>query len=74
MRLSSLSILAIAAAMPAMSSNAQEPVILDEIIISGGLAPIEQARYGRAYSVVTAEQIKQHCAASTAARLSASCF
>ena len=59
MRFSSLSILAIAAAMPAMSTNAQEPVILDEIIISGGLAPIEQARYGRAYSVVTAEQIKQ---------------
>ena len=59
MRFSSLSILAIAAAMPTMSTNAQEPVILDEIIISGGLAPIEQARYGRAYSVVTAEQIKQ---------------
>ena len=34
MRLSSLSILAIAAAVPAMSTNAQDPVILDEIIIS----------------------------------------
>ncbi|WP_229665268.1 hypothetical protein [Paracoccus acridae] len=34
MRFSSLSILAIAAVVPAMSTNAQDPVILDEIIIS----------------------------------------
>lgn len=34
MRFSSLSILAIAAAVPAMSTNAQDPFILDEIIIS----------------------------------------
>lgn len=34
MRFSSLSILAIAEAVPAMSTNAQDPVILDEIIIS----------------------------------------
>ncbi|WP_246026710.1 TonB-dependent receptor plug domain-containing protein [Paracoccus luteus] len=42
-----------------MSTNAQDPVLLDEIIISGGITPIEQARYGRAYSVLTAEQIRQ---------------
>ena len=59
MRFSSLSILAIAAAMPAMSGHAQDAVLLDEVVISGGLAPIEQARYGRAYSVVTAEEIVQ---------------
>lgn len=34
MRFSSLSILAIAAAVAAMSTNAHDPVILDEIIIS----------------------------------------
>ena len=34
MRFSSLSILAIAAVVPAMSTNAQDAVILDEIIIS----------------------------------------
>lgn len=59
MRFSSLSILAIAAAMPVLSAHAQDSILLDEVILSGGLAPIEQARYGRAYSVVTAEEIAQ---------------
>lgn len=46
MRFSSLSILAIAAAVPAMSIDAQDAVLLEQITISGGLTPIEQARYG----------------------------
>lgn len=58
MRFSSLSVLAIAAAIPAMSAHAQDAILLDEVVISGGLAPIDQARYGRAYSVITADEIQ----------------
>ncbi len=32
---------------------------LGDIVVSGGLSPIEAASYGRAYSVVTAEQIEE---------------
>ncbi len=38
--------------------HAEEPVRLDEIVVSGGLTPIEASSYGRAYSVVTAEEIE----------------
>ena len=53
MRFSSLSILAIAAAVPAMSIDAQDAVLLEQIIISGGLTLIEQARYGHAILQMT---------------------
>ena len=60
MRSSSLSILALATAMPfAAHAEGQSAVHLQEVVISGGLAPIEQARYGRAYSIVTAEAIER---------------
>lgn len=53
MRFLSLSILAIAAAVPAMSNDAQDAVLLEKIIISGGLTLIEQARYGHAILQMT---------------------
>ena len=38
---------------------AQETFVLDEIIVTGGLSPIAAEKYGRAVSVVTAEDIKE---------------
>lgn len=43
----------------AMPAQAQEPTALDPIIVSGGLTPIEAARYGRAASVITAQEIEE---------------
>ncbi|MFD1882273.1 TonB-dependent receptor plug domain-containing protein [Paracoccus pacificus] len=37
-----------------------ETVVLEEIIISGGLSPIAADAYGRANSVLTADQIQKH--------------
>lgn len=39
-------------------AEAQQPLLLDEIVVSGGLTPVEAGRYGRAYSLVTAEEIE----------------
>lgn len=36
---------------------AQDVLALDEIVVSGGLLPVSQSAYGRAYSILTAEQI-----------------
>jgi len=38
---------------------AQETFVLDEIIVTGGLSPIAAEKYGRAVSVVTAEDIEE---------------
>ena len=38
---------------------AQEAFVLDEIIVTGGLSPIAAEKYGRAVSVVTAEDIEE---------------
>jgi vitamin B12 transporter len=38
---------------------AQETFVLDEIIVTGGLSPIAAEKFGRAVSVVTAEDIKE---------------
>ena len=51
----------IAAVLPLavpMTATAQEALLLDEIVISGGLTPIEASAYGRAYSSLDAAQIE----------------
>ncbi len=42
-----------------LAAFAQEPVLLPEIVVSGGLTPIAAPSYGRAYSVVTAEDLER---------------
>ena len=53
----SLSILLAGALLPAAAA-AQDGFVLDEIILSGGLSPIEAQFYGRAASVITADEIE----------------
>ncbi|OWU85634.1 TonB-dependent receptor [Oceanicola sp. 22II-s10i] len=48
-----------AACAVAAPVHAQESFTLDPIIVSGGLTPIEAARYGRSVSVVTARDIEE---------------
>ncbi|MDP2082555.1 MAG: TonB-dependent receptor [Pseudotabrizicola sp.] len=50
-----VSILALVASL-AVPAVAQD-IVLDEIIISGGIFPVEAKAYGRAYTVITAEEI-----------------
>lgn len=38
---------------------AQQATMLDPLIVSGGLTPIESAKYGRAATVITARQIEE---------------
>jgi len=38
---------------------AQQPIALDEIIVSGGLTPVDAQSYARAVTVITAEDIKR---------------
>jgi len=40
-------------------SLAQEPILTDEVLVSGGRTPIAADAYGRANSVVTAEEIER---------------
>ena len=52
----------IAAVLPLaapMTASAQETLLLDEIVISGGLTPISAGDYGRAHTIVTAEEIAE---------------
>lgn len=51
-----LSTLALAAMLPSLAA-AQETTTLDEIVLSGGLTPVEADSFSRAYTVVTAEEI-----------------
>ncbi|WP_081532513.1 TonB-dependent siderophore receptor [Rhodovulum sp. P5] len=46
------------AAGPALAQQT-DPFTLDEIIVGAGLTPIEAARYGRAVTVVTAEELQE---------------
>ncbi|MFC3314372.1 TonB-dependent receptor plug domain-containing protein [Falsigemmobacter intermedius] len=61
MRSSSLSVLAISIVLPAISAPAfsQTETTLDPVVVSGGLTPMRAADYGRAFSVVTAEEIEK---------------
>ncbi|MBY8978274.1 TonB-dependent receptor [Rhodobacteraceae bacterium NNCM2] len=49
--------LALIAATPA-SLAAEEPLVLDEILITGGLTPIGSAETGRAHTIITSEQLE----------------
>lgn len=50
------SVLALIWAQPALADDATD---LGEIIVGGGFTPIEESRYGRSASVVTAEEIEE---------------
>lgn len=49
---------ALCLALPA-AALADEPLVAEEIIVSGGRTPIEASAYGRAHSVVTAAEIEE---------------
>lgn len=53
--------LALATTAPA---RAQEPILLDPIILSGGFSPVDAAAYGRAVTVLTAEEMEKRGVAS----------
>ncbi|MFC7703807.1 TonB-dependent receptor plug domain-containing protein [Plastorhodobacter daqingensis] len=53
-----LPLLALCAALPSAAA-AQGIIALDEIIVSGGIAPLAADAYGRAHTVLTAEEIKR---------------
>src|SRR5690606_36821774 len=61
MRSSSLSVLVLSVMLPAISAPAfaQTETTLDPVVLSGGLTPMRAAGYGRAFSVVTAEEIEK---------------
>ncbi|MEM7547514.1 MAG: TonB-dependent receptor [Pseudomonadota bacterium] len=48
-----------AAAATAVCAQTTPPITLEEVVVSGGLTPIEADAFGRANSVVTAEDIEQ---------------
>lgn len=58
MRSSSLSLFALAVLQPGLAL-AEAPVALDPITIDGGFFSIEQARYGRAFSVISSQDIQK---------------
>lgn len=47
------------AAPAAYGQSTDAPILLDEIVVSGGLTPIDADAYGRANSVVTSEEIER---------------
>ena len=55
-RLASITAIAVGLAAPL---NAQDVIELDEIIVSGGFTPVPAARYGRAVSVLTEDEIEE---------------
>lgn len=48
-----------AIALPVAAMAQQAPVVLPEVVLSGGLSPIAAEAYGRDYSIVTADQIEK---------------
>ncbi|MCA0921880.1 TonB-dependent receptor plug domain-containing protein [Pseudooceanicola nanhaiensis] len=57
-------VLAITAATAPLALRAQDMIELDDIIVSGGLTPIDAARYGRSATVLTGEELDQQGVAS----------
>ncbi|GMG85595.1 TonB-dependent receptor [Paralimibaculum aggregatum] len=49
--------LAIAPALAAAAAAAQEPLVLDELLVTGGRTPIGVTETGRAYTVITGDQL-----------------
>ncbi|MDK8873853.1 TonB-dependent receptor [Paracoccus sp. SSJ] len=43
----------------ATGQEGQAPVMLDPVVLSGGLSPVAESAYGRAYSILTAEDLRQ---------------
>ena len=56
--LSSAAIVLCAAPL-AIAQTAGEPIVLEDVVVSGGLTPIDADAYGRASSVVTSEEIER---------------
>ena len=48
----------LAATLPAAAA-AQDVIVLDRIVASGGFTPIEAQTYGRSYSILTGEEMEQ---------------
>lgn len=46
------------ALLPAAALAQQDSILLDPVVLSGGLTPVAQSGYGRAYSIVTAEDFR----------------
>ncbi|HRK41823.1 MAG TPA: TonB-dependent receptor [Gemmobacter sp.] len=44
--------------LPSAALAQEAEILLDEVILTGGLSPISEAGYGRAYSVVEAEELE----------------
>lgn len=64
-----LSWIGLASALSASAAHGQDlsdrdVIVLDEVVISGGLSPIAADAYGRAHSVLTAEDIRARGAAT----------
>ncbi|MEM8792497.1 MAG: TonB-dependent receptor [Pseudomonadota bacterium] len=51
--------LAFATVWVAGLATAQEPVVMDEILVTGGLRPISTSETGRAFTVITGEQLEE---------------
>lgn len=51
--------LAVPAVAQPVEDGIQQPFVLDEIILSGGLTPVPADGYARAYSVLTADEIEE---------------
>ncbi|WP_090845006.1 TonB-dependent receptor [Paracoccus alkenifer] len=49
----------LALALTTLPAAAQQPIVLDPVILSGGFSPVEAAAYGRAATVLTAEEMEQ---------------
>ena len=49
----------LALALATLPAGAQQPIVLDPVILSGGFSPVEAAAYGRAATVLTAEEMEQ---------------
>lgn len=58
MHLKFLAFLLTGSALSAQATFAQEVIDLDPIIVSGGLAPVSASKYGRAATVITAEDLE----------------
>ncbi len=51
-------LISVALCLPANVMAQEAEILLDEIILTGGLSPISEAGYGRAYSVVEADELE----------------
>lgn len=57
-RVSLLAATALLLPAAALGQDAQQPVMLDTVVLSGGLSPVVESAYGRAHSILTAEDLQ----------------